>query len=78
MSLSPILFDPDEAADLLHCSRRWLLAKLRSGEYPGRKIAKRWVLAQDDINSILEMSVIVPAAAPQINSDYKTPATPPL
>jgi excisionase family DNA binding protein len=58
MALSPILFDPDEAAELLHVSRRWLLSQLRSGALPARKIAGRWMLSLADLDEIVQMSAV--------------------
>jgi hypothetical protein len=58
MALTKLLFDPDESAGLLHVSRRWLLAQLRSGALPARKIAGRWMLSQEDLDAIVRMSAV--------------------
>jgi hypothetical protein len=58
MSVQPLVFDTRTAAELLGCSERWLKIQLRSGRFPGRKITKRWVLSEEDIAAILEMSAV--------------------
>jgi hypothetical protein len=35
-------------------SPRWLMEKLRSGQFPGRKIGKSWRLTDEDIADILD------------------------
>jgi hypothetical protein len=50
-----ILMDLSQAAAKLHCSERWLADNLRSHRFPGKKIARKWVLTEDDIVAILRI-----------------------
>ncbi len=52
-------------------SPRWLMEKLRSGQFPGRKIGKSWRLTDQDIADILDLC----KNDPQI-SDRPTGLTP--
>jgi hypothetical protein len=54
--IKPVLFSTRTGADLLGVSERWLKEQLRSGEYPGRMIAGRWMLSESDLDEIIEMS----------------------
>lgn len=57
-----ILMDLSEAAAELHCSERWLADNLRSGRFPAKKIARKWVLDDDDIAAIVKICSVTPAA----------------
>jgi hypothetical protein len=57
------LMDLAEAAVHLKCTERWLATKLRTGEFPGHKIKRKWVLTEDDRDEILRLCA-VPAAIP--------------
>jgi hypothetical protein len=56
--IKPVLFSTRTGADLLGVSERWLKEQLRSGEYPGRMIAGRWMLSGSDLDEIIEMSAV--------------------
>jgi hypothetical protein len=36
-------------------SERWLVEQLRSGRFPGRKIARLWRMTEQDINDALDI-----------------------
>jgi hypothetical protein len=50
-----ILLDLGQAAAKLQCSERWLADNLRSGRFPAKKIARKWMLSDDDISAILQI-----------------------
>jgi hypothetical protein len=50
-----ILLDLSQAAAKLQCSERWLADNLRSGRFPAKKIARKWMLSPDDISTILQI-----------------------
>jgi hypothetical protein len=50
--------DLSEAAEELLCSERWLADKLRAGQFPAKKIGRKWVLSDDDIAIILQICSI--------------------
>ena len=62
-SPSPLVFDISAAAPLIGASERWLADKLRAGAFPGHKVARRWMLTEDDLREILRICA-VPTAAP--------------
>ena len=66
-SPSPLVFDISAAAPLIGASERWLADKLRAGAFPGHKVARRWMLTEDDLREILRICV-VPTAAPASDS----------
>ena len=35
-------------------SERWLIEKLRSGEFPGRKVGRNWRMTEEDILDALD------------------------
>jgi hypothetical protein len=45
----------DKGAETLNCSVKYAKAQLRTGKWPGEKLAGRWAFAESDINSIIEM-----------------------
>jgi hypothetical protein len=50
-----ILKNISQAAAVIPCPERWLADGLRSGRFPGRKIARKWMLSDQDIAAILEI-----------------------
>jgi Helix-turn-helix domain len=58
-----ILRDLAQAAAELHCSERWLANHLRDGRFPAKKIGRKWVLSDDDINTILQICSVNHASA---------------
>jgi hypothetical protein len=58
----PILKDIAQAAAAIPCTERWLADGLRSGRFPGRKIARKWMLSDQDIAAILEICSVAPTA----------------
>jgi excisionase family DNA binding protein len=44
-----------EAAQLLGCSERWLIEKLRDNRLPGRKLGRHWRLTDQDIEDALAL-----------------------
>ena len=58
-----ILMDLTQAAAELHCSERWLADHLRAGRFPAKKIGRKWVLSDDDINAILQICSVNEASA---------------
>ena len=61
-SPSPLVFDISAAAPLIGASERWLADKLRAGAL-GHKVARRWMLTEEDLREILRICA-VPTAAP--------------
>ncbi len=57
-----ILMDLSQAAEQLGCRPRWLADNLRSRRFPAKKIARKWVLDDDDIAAILKICSVTPAA----------------
>lgn len=56
--MKPILYNIRTSAELLGCSERWLREQLYSRKFPGRMIAGRWRLSQEDLDAIIEMSAV--------------------
>jgi hypothetical protein len=55
-----IVYNTSTAARLLGCSERWLKEQLRAGIFPGRIIARRWMLANEDLDEIVRLSAVAP------------------
>jgi excisionase family DNA binding protein len=55
-----ILMDLDQAAASLHCSKRWLADNLRAGRFPAKKVGRKWVFSEEDINAILQICSVSP------------------
>lgn len=64
-----------EAAARLHCSKRWLADNLRAGRFPAKKIGRKWMLSDDDIDAILQICSVAPAAFSTGSSAAITPAS---
>jgi hypothetical protein len=64
----PEVIPDTELAARWDVSLRWLQDRFRSGEFPGRKISRRWYVTEDDCAEILRRTA-VPAktAVPQAN-----------
>jgi hypothetical protein len=60
--LPDVIFVP-ELAERLGCTPRWIEDRLRSGEFPGHKASRKWVLTADDAAEILRRTA-VPAKTP--------------
>lgn len=45
-----------EAAGVIGApSERWLIEQLRAGRFPGRKVARRWRLTEEDLAETLDI-----------------------
>ncbi len=44
-----------DAAEQMGCSERWLIEQLRASRFPGRKVARRWRLTDQDIADALDI-----------------------
>jgi hypothetical protein len=64
--------DLGQAAAELHCSERWLADNLRSGRFPAKKIARKWMLDDDDISAILQICSVNDARAFSVDSSVST------
>jgi excisionase family DNA binding protein len=42
----------DEVADCLGCTSRWLIEKVRAGQFPAHKIARHWRFTESDVDNI--------------------------
>jgi hypothetical protein len=60
-----------QAATELRCSERWLADNLRKGRFPAKKIGRKWVLSDDDINAILEICSVNRASAFPVDSSAR-------
>jgi hypothetical protein len=54
----PDLISDVELAQRWNVSPRWLQDRFRSGEFPGRKISRKWFISDDDIAEILKRIAI--------------------
>jgi hypothetical protein len=49
-------FSTAEAAEQIGApSERWLIAQLRAGRFPGRKVGRQWRHTEQDVNDTLEV-----------------------
>jgi hypothetical protein len=60
---TPLLFTLDQAAARLGCKPRWLADQLRDRRFPGRKVARKWMLSQDDLDEIVGRCAVAPKSA---------------
>jgi hypothetical protein len=67
-----ILLDLSQAAAKLQCSERWLADNLRRGRFPAKKIARKWMLDDDDISAILQICSVNDAPAFSVDSSVST------
>ena len=56
-SPSPFVFDIPAAAALIGSTERWLADKLRAGAL-GHKVARRWMLTEEDLREILRICAV--------------------
>jgi hypothetical protein len=76
----PDLISDVELAERWNVSARWLQDRFRSGEFPGRKISRKWFVNDDDIAEILkriaipvkDAKITLPLDAPKGSSMTKT------
>ena len=68
------LFTLDQTATVLGCQPRWLADQLRARRFPGRKIGRRWMLSEDDLDEIVRRCAVAPASARP--ADVVIPAVP--
>jgi hypothetical protein len=54
----PELISDVELAKRWNVSPRWVQNRFRSGEFPGRKISRKWFVTEDDIAGILKRIAI--------------------
>jgi Helix-turn-helix domain len=54
----PELISDVELAKRWNVSPRWVQNRFRSGEFPGRKISRKWFVTEDDIAEILKRIAI--------------------
>ncbi|MGB8208600.1 MAG: hypothetical protein WCF69_13485 [Mycobacterium sp.] len=52
------------AAAEIGCTERWLADQVRARKFPARKIARRLMFTEEDIDAILEICAVTPAVAP--------------
>jgi hypothetical protein len=65
----PLVYSLDQVAGpRLPCTVRWLADKLRSGEFVGHKIARTWVLTEDDINENLRRCAVKPETVSSVDT----------
>jgi hypothetical protein len=57
------LIDLAQAAAKIGCTERWLADQVRAHRFPARKIARRLMFTEEDIDAILEICSVTPAAA---------------
>lgn len=50
------LYRPEQVAEVLGCSRQHVVRKTRSGEWPGRRIARGYRYSKADVERIVELS----------------------
>jgi hypothetical protein len=50
-----LTYTPAEASAMFPCNERWLIKQLRSGRFPGRKIAREWRMTREDIEQSIEI-----------------------
>lgn len=85
MSTTPSLFlTLDQAAAYLGCTPKWLADQLRARRFPAHKVARKWMLSDDDLKEIVlrcaMASRLAPpadvagSAVPQVSSMTKTTA----
>ncbi|WP_445161442.1 helix-turn-helix domain-containing protein [Mycobacterium sp. Dal123C01] len=55
---TPLLFTLDQTAGLLGCTPKWLADQLRAGRFPGRKVARKWMLSKDDLDEIVRRCAV--------------------
>ena len=48
-------FSTADSAQQMGCSERWLIEQLRANRFPGRKVARRWRLTDQDIADALDI-----------------------
>ncbi|KUI20482.1 hypothetical protein AU192_16385 [Mycobacterium lehmannii] len=54
MSTTNLTYSSADAADKMGApSERWLIEKLRSGVFPGRKVGRHWRMTEEDIADAL-------------------------
>jgi hypothetical protein len=66
--------DVATAAGLIKCSKRWLEDQLRANRFPARKIGRRWMPSQEDLDEIVRRCAVAPKPAPP--TDATNPAVP--
>jgi hypothetical protein len=71
---TPFLFTLDQTAALLGCKPRWLADQLRARRFPGRKVGRKWMLSEDDLDEIVRRCAVAPESAPP--ADVAIPAVP--
>jgi len=63
LATRPLLFTLDQAAACLGCTPRWLADQLRDRRFPGRKVARKWMLSPDDLDEIVGRCAVAPKPA---------------
>jgi hypothetical protein len=61
---TPLLFTLDQTATVLGCKPRWLADQLRARRFPGRKVARKWMLSEDDLDEIVRRCAVAPQSPP--------------
>ena len=59
-----LLYTLDQAAAILGCKPRWLADQLRARRFPGRKVARKWMLSENDLDEIVRQCAVAPQSAP--------------
>ena len=81
--LQPVVYVP-QLAEALGCRPRWIEDRVRSGEFPARRISRKWAFTEDDIQEILRRLAVPsisepladagPPVVPQASSMTRTTA----
>ncbi|WP_171048441.1 helix-turn-helix domain-containing protein [Nocardia cyriacigeorgica] len=68
------LYDLTEAAAILRVTESWLMRQLRDRRLAGRKVARRWMLTEDDLRAAID-GMASPAVAPRPDPAGLTPTS---
>lgn len=60
MPTTPLLFTLYQAAAILGCTPKWLADQLRAHRFPARKIGRKWMLSEDDLDEIVRRCAVAP------------------
>jgi hypothetical protein len=53
--MSVSTYSTAEAAELIGSSERWLIEQVRTRRFPGRKVARRWRMTDQDIADAIDI-----------------------
>lgn len=63
MPTTPLLFTLYQAAAILGCTPKWLADQLRARRFPARKVGRKWMLSEDDLDEIVRRCAVVAESA---------------